>query len=186
MLIKHISQVVISLGALALLLAACTAGQLPSTEPGPSDQDAVEATQPGKTGLLTTPDRSQLRTTPTTPGGLEKVEITTPEPVTGEVPPGIMEKILADLSGRTGVTGEDIQVVRAEAVVWNDGSLGCPQPGMGYIQILIQGYWVVLKVENTEFDYRVTDKGDFVLCEGGGALPISPPGEPGGLPAPDQ
>ncbi len=57
------------------------------------------------------------------------------------------------------VLRREITVTRAEAVVWNDGSLGCPKPGEFYIQMLINGYWVVLEVEGIEYDYRVSDKG---------------------------
>ena len=74
-------------------------------------------------------------------------------------------------------------MVRAEAVVWNDGSLGCPQPGEFYIQILVNGYWVISQVEGVEYDYRANDSGFFTLCEGIGELPISPPGTD---PYPDQ
>jgi hypothetical protein len=59
--------------------------------------------------------------------------------------------------------------------VWNDGSLGCPQPGEFYIQILINGHWVVLQVEGVEYDYRVSDSGHFILCEGKGMPPITTP-----------
>jgi hypothetical protein len=107
------------------------------------------------------------------------------EPVAGEVPENILKEIFADLVQRTGAERGDIQVVRAEAVVWNDGSLGCPKPGEFYIQILINGYWVVLKFEDTEYDYRVSDKGYFTLCEGSDTIidpvplmPVAPHGKP--------
>ena len=64
-------------------------------------------------------------------------------------------------------------MVRAEAVLWNNGSLGCPKPGEFYIQIMINGYWVVLKVEGVEYDYRVSDKGSFKLCEGENMPPVN-------------
>ena len=39
---------------------------------------------------------------------------------------------------------EQLVIVRAEPVVWNDGSLGCPEPGMMYTQALLNGYWVII------------------------------------------
>jgi hypothetical protein len=29
--------------------------------------------------------------------------------------------------------------------VWNDGSLGCPEPGMMYTQALVNGYWLIIE-----------------------------------------
>ena len=83
----------------------------------------------------------------------------------GEVPSQLMDKILADLEKRLGVNRQAIQVVRAEAVVWNNGSLGCPVPGQFYTQALVNGYWVVLRVDSKDYDYRASQSGFFTLCE---------------------
>jgi len=128
---------------------------------------------PGTSATAETPDRSELRPVQTLPPGLERVETPEVEPVVGEVPEEILVEIIADLIKRTGAEREDIQVIRAEAVVWNDGSLGCPKPGEFYIQMLISGYWLVLEVEGVEYDYRVSDKGNFKLCEGENMPPIN-------------
>ena len=98
-------------------------------------------------------------------------------PVTGEVSAGLMDAILKDLAGRTGVAVEDISVIQAQSIVWNDGSLGCPQPGMSYTQSIVPGYWVVLDVDGVQYDYRETTRGYFSLCEAG-----IPPDSPGGTP----
>ena len=37
-----------------------------------------------------------------------------------------------DLAQRLGVPPGQIEVVEAQAVVWPDASLGCPQPGMAF------------------------------------------------------
>jgi hypothetical protein len=69
-----------------------------------------------------------------------------PDPVPGEVPEDLLTNILTDLQERKGIATEEITIERAEAVVWSDGSLGCPQPGMMYLQVLTPGYLVVLRV----------------------------------------
>ena len=141
----------------------------------------------GQTGTpsIKAPEITERRPSQTLPAGLERVETPEISPVVGEVPTKILDEILADLVQRTGADREAIQVVRGEAVVWNDGSLGCPKPGEFYIQILINGYWVVLKFEDTEYDYRVSDKGYFTLCEGSDTIidpvplmPVAPHGKP--------
>ena len=149
----------------ALLLAGC-AGSF--TDQPTQNEDKSSSGEPE------TLERGELRPVQTLPPGMETVEIPLPEPVSSEVPDEIMSEIIAELVERTGAEQDGIQVVRAEAVVWNDGSLGCPKPGEFYIQMLINGYWVVLEVQGMEYDYRVSDKGHFTLCEGENMPPINP------------
>jgi hypothetical protein len=89
------------------------------------------------------------------------------EPVIGEVPAEIMDRLVADASDRTGVDVAAVEVVQAAAVTWNDGSLGCPEPGMLYTQALVDGYHVILEAGGEELDYRVGAGGGYRLCEGG-------------------
>ena len=49
---------------------------------------------------------------------------------------------------------------------WNDGSLGCPQPGELYTQALVDGFQVLLEVDGEEFDYRVGSGTAVHLCAG--------------------
>ena len=175
--------------AAALFLVGC-AGSF-TDQPIQNDGKASPGAAETETGLepavpSETPDRSEPRPAQTPPPGLERVEITPLEPAVGEVPAEIMDAIIADLVERSGTEAREITVTRAEAVVWNDGALGCPKPGEFYIQMMINGYWVVLEVEGIEYDYRVSDKGSFKLCEGLGGLPVPPPENPGTGPSPDQ
>ncbi len=66
---------------------------------------------------------------------------------------------------RTGGAKSDIKVLRAEAITWPDGSMGCPQPGQVYTQATVNGYWVILGHAGREYDYRAAASGYFVLCE---------------------
>jgi hypothetical protein len=81
------------------------------------------------------------------------------------LPPGLLDTLKADLSTRSGVAVDAIQFVSAEFVIWNDGSLGCPEPGVSYIQILIEGYRVILSADGTNYDYRTGRGEEFILCE---------------------
>jgi hypothetical protein len=88
-------------------------------------------------------------------------------PVTGEVPDAVMTAVLADLSARTGTDASSATVTTGEAVEWNDGSLGCPEIGVMYIQQITPGYHVVLSLDGKEYDYRVAGEGKTIrLCEG--------------------
>ncbi|MEE4300578.1 MAG: hypothetical protein V2J24_14155 [Pseudomonadales bacterium] len=95
----------------------------------------------------------------------ERVAPDVDAPGTGEAPAALLERLRADLEVRTG--GAPAELVRAEAVHWPDGSLGCPVPGRVYTQARIRGYQVVFEVAGRRYDYRITEGGYFVLCEGG-------------------
>ena len=89
------------------------------------------------------------------------------------VPKGILDPILKDAAKLANVPGEQLVIVRAESVVWNDGSLGCPEPGMMYTQALVNGYWVIIDAAGRTYDYRVDSGGSFRLCPEGRGQPPS-------------
>ena len=80
------------------------------------------------------------------------------------LPAEIVEPILDDAAARSGVARDQLVVARAEPVTWPDGGLGCPEPGMMYIQVLVDGYWVVVQTGKQELDYRGSERGVFRLC----------------------
>lgn len=86
-------------------------------------------------------------------------------PPTGGVPSEYLEPIVADAADHAGVPVDEVAVTRAEPAIWNDGSLGCPEPGMAYIQVIIDGYWVELTAGGRNLDYRLDGEGRFVLCD---------------------
>ncbi len=100
------------------------------------------------------------------------VPIVTTPARTGEVPAELLGRILDDATERTGST--DPEVLRDEAVTWSDGSLGCPEPGMVYRQVLVAGYWVVIRAGGITLDYRAGESGAFRLCESPTKLPPAP------------
>jgi hypothetical protein len=131
---------------------------------GVSDSTPGEAPEPTATTTVDTspdPDRTLApdRRPEPVPSSSE------PPAVTGEVPGGLLDEIIADAAERLDVEASEIVVVRAEAVTWPDGSLGCPEPGIVYTQALVPGYWVVLDADEQQLDYRVGRQGSFRLCE---------------------
>jgi hypothetical protein len=85
-------------------------------------------------------------------------------PITGEAPIALMDAIKTDLATHTGADPSSFAIIRSESVVWNDGSLGCPQPDVLYTQATVPGYRVVLERNGTTYDYRAKEAGYFVLC----------------------
>ena len=104
-----------------------------------------------------------------------RVPTNEPAAVTGEVPVELLDAIRTDLGKRLGIETTDLEPVRAEAVNWNDGSLGCPRPDQVYTQSITPGYHVVFEFAGTAYDYRAKRNGLFMLCE----LPVTiGPGQP--------
>ena len=84
----------------------------------------------------------------------------------------------ADLAGRRGVDAGAVEVVEARAVTWPDPSLGCPQPGMAYKQVPVDGVLIQLKVGATIFSYHGGGGRAPFLCEHP-ARPIAPGADTG-------
>ena len=92
------------------------------------------------------------------------------------VPQGILESVLKEAAALANVTREQLVILRAEPVIWNDGSLGCPEPGMMYTQALVNGYWVMIDAAGEKYDFRIGGGGNFRLCPPGQGHPPSQAG----------
>ena len=79
----------------------------------------------------------------------------------------IVDIAVADLAGRLGVDAAEITTVSARDVTWPDGSAGCPQPGMNYIQVQVDGSEVVLQVAGTTYRYTSGGTRGPTLCANG-------------------
>lgn len=90
-----------------------------------------------------------------------------------QVPAAILDRVVDEAVKLASVPRERLLIVRAQAVTWNDGSLGCPEPGMQYTQALVSGYWVVINAAGQTYDFRAGRDGNFRLCpEGRGRPPL--------------
>jgi hypothetical protein len=78
---------------------------------------------------------------------------------------GLIETAKQDLAQRLSIQTSDIVLVDAKEVTWPDGSLGCPQPGMMYIQVLIPGYLIKLKYDIREFEYHAGKDRSLTYCK---------------------
>ena len=131
-------------------------GDDPTTEVGPPLDDEQRAAEIER--------RSSARAgaKPTTP---ERVPQATDDGVTGEVPEELLNAIKQDLVTRLSAGNANISVIVAESVTWNDGSLGCPEPGRMYTQAIVPGYRVVLELAGQRYSYHADSAGYFVPCD---------------------
>jgi hypothetical protein len=76
-------------------------------------------------------------------------------PVLQTEPPGDpVELAVSDLAQRLGVDRSAIVVLSVEDVTWPDSSLGCPEPGRAYIQVLTPGKRIRLGVDGKVYEYH--------------------------------
>jgi hypothetical protein len=140
------------------MLAGCGAALPPATAtplnpptplPLPTAQRQASAVPPG---LSTTPPSLAA-----TPRGGDQVNL---DPNLAQ----LVEKARADLAQRLVSPAESFTLKRAEQVEWRDASLGCPQPGMVYAQVITPGYLIVLETNGKEYEYHA-DRRRVLLCE---------------------
>ena len=77
----------------------------------------------------------------------------------------LIEKAKADLAQRLSIAASQINVVEAKEIFWPDSSLGCPQPGNAYSQIVTAGYLIRLKANGSEFEYHANIHNYIFYCE---------------------
>lgn len=135
---------------LVIALAACGGGTEPSAETDPTPDTSGPA--PSTTG----PDETPTTTTPSLAPSDEAV----------------VEAAIDDLAEHLEVPASDIALVSFERVTWNDGSLGCPEPGMAYTQALVDGSRTVLEADGVTYAYHAGRDDDPFLCD----RPVLKPG----------
>lgn len=145
-----------------LILAGCGQGNepvsstpqnhLPADEPSASSEDrAQSADQPIELTPLPLPTHDFTEGT------------AMPAP-SNSVLTTLIETAIEDLAGRLSIPADQIELREAADVTWPDSSLGCPQPGMAYAEVLSPGYLVRLNANGLDFEYHAGKNGDIFLC----------------------
>lgn len=62
------------------------------------------------------------------------------------IPEDILESIKQGIADKLSVPIEDITIIDQKQVGWSDTSLGNPQPGFAYAQVLVDGYKITVQV----------------------------------------
>ncbi len=78
-------------------------------------------------------------------------------PIPTPYPPGVEQAVntaRADLAKRLAVDPSQVVVMGVSSVTWPDASLGCPQPGMAYAQVMVDGYIVRLQANGQVYEYH--------------------------------
>jgi hypothetical protein len=86
----------------------------------------------------------------------------------------IVDLATGNLAETYGLAPNSVEVVSVEAVDWPDASLGCPQPGMAYAQVVTPGLRMTLQAEGWTYTYHADLAGQVVLCAQTGPTDSTP------------
>ncbi len=82
---------------------------------------------------------------------------TKPENVTNatnQTIPPVVDIAKNDLAKKLNITVEQVSVISIEKVDWPDTSLGYPEEGKMYAQVITPGYRIVLKAQDKSYEYH--------------------------------
>ena len=86
------------------------------------------------------------------------------ETVPGETEKAARELLADDLDVDEG----DFKLDSSERVDWSDASLGCPQKGMGYAQVITPGYKLIFDLAGTSYAVHTNSDGSHMVICGNG------------------
>jgi hypothetical protein len=75
-----------------------------------------------------------------------------------------VDAAMQDGAKHLGVGRDQLQLARVEPQQWPDASLGCPQPGQLYSQIVTPGFLVAINSGSHQLEYHTDTRGRVVLC----------------------
>jgi hypothetical protein len=172
MKIRAFSSIVISV-ALLSLTACAQSGEIPT----PS---AIQPTlplptfQPTPTGMPAT-----LGTTVNLQGKKFPPAQSSPTPFPTPAAPASQSQVAQarqDLAGRLSISADQIVLTDFQEITWPDSSLGCPQPGMAYTQVTVDGISIQLQANDLVYSYHGDGIQPPFLCERVGPIgPMEPP-----------
>lgn len=159
----------VALASLSLVLAAC--GTTTDDDTQTPTATAAETATPEESTVTEDPPATRIPS-PTPDDSLPS----------GPVSDAVLQRedvqaAIAAEAQRRGVTQDEVSVVGYAEVTWNDGSIGCPQPGMMYTQALVPGHQLILEVDGARASYHQGREEPYSYC----ADPIPPlgPGQGG-------
>ena len=106
------------------------------------------------------------------PGALPESSATIPQenitmvPVTppDEASQKMVDLVQQHLAQRLSITVDQIVLSDIKPVVWRDAGLGCPKPGVDYIQMETPGYNILLEASGKTYRYHTDQTKRFVQC----------------------
>jgi hypothetical protein len=150
---------------LMLILVACA--QSTRTQGGSDLVTRFAITPPASSGTPT-PKWTVAPITQTQPSIGKETPVMNVVPIATPFDPGLQKIIAqaqADLAQRLAIPVDQVEFVEAQSVTWPDNSLGCPQPGMAYLQVQVDGLLIRLRATDRLYEYHGGGNRPPFLCE---------------------
>jgi hypothetical protein len=150
---KYVRTILLMLSLMAALLA-CQAVEPSSSVPQESmtQTDSPGALPESSATQALTPTLSQENTT--------MVPVTPPD----EASEKMFDMVKQHLAQRLNIAVDQIVLLDIKPVVWRDAGLGCPKPGVDYIQVETPGYNILLEAGGNTYRYHTDQTKRFVQC----------------------
>ncbi|MFN8533496.1 MAG: hypothetical protein U0556_08105 [Dehalococcoidia bacterium] len=88
-----------------------------------------------------------------------------PEPTVPAEAAGFVADAKAKLASDKGADLGQIVLKSIEPTTFNDSSLGCPEPGRSYLQVITPGYLITLQYADQSYEYHA-GRNAVVRCDG--------------------
>jgi hypothetical protein len=132
-----------------LFLAACTSGTPGNTAPTTASATKVPQQSTSTQVPKSTPEAVKVPTTTSLPaGGQDQTAV-----------PNAAVAAVQMLAKRLGVPLPEIKVISVEEVQWPDGCLGAGKPDEMCTQAIVDGYRVMLQVNNQKYEFHTDQDG---------------------------
>lgn len=144
-----------------LVLAGCTSSQ--------SDEQIPEAFEPQvspSNPLAGTAEGPGNPTLPVMPTQTVETEMNPSLPIPAVSNPQVLiQNAKEDLARQLSISTTQIGLLEIKEVFWPDTSLGCPQAGISYTQVLTPGYLIILESNGNQFEYHANIHKYVFHCE---------------------
>jgi hypothetical protein len=147
--------------AAVVMISGCGDDSTSSHTLANESTSAASNAAPADTASAATP----LAISPLTIVAVTEETTVTPSPEIDPALRTLVDQAVADLATRLKIDASSIVTVSAQAMEWPDGSLGCPQPGMLYTQVMVDGALIQLSVDGTSYSYHSGASGAPFLCQ---------------------
>jgi len=153
------------LGAVLLgTLGACGGGAAPTALSTVAPTVASTATATGPVATAATVSTSATRIGGPATATVPRAATPSASATRGTMDyPYELRQALAQVAADLGVTPDQLTIVAVEARDWPDSSLGCPQPGRAYSQIITPGYRLVVRANGQEYEYHTSARTTMIV-----------------------
>lgn len=76
----------------------------------------------------------------------------------------MVARAIEHLANRLGANVEEVKLLELRSVQWRDTGLGCPKPGVDYIQRETPGYNISLELGGATYEYHTDQVRRVILC----------------------